>query len=447
MNNLQKRSLLRLRWMHRLFDPCGLMLSDGSAVEIVEAGYVADTGSKGADFHGASLRVVDTGVMLYGSIRIDAVSSDWRESGEMSDPSSESVVLHVVGEQDRVLVRGNHPVRTLVLPVAQELEELFENILADPVGAERCVPFYSGLEQIERGQILSRLMADRLRRKAGEVLDICRSVNRDWEETAYICFLRSLGMGDKKRSYEALARSLPYRYILKCYGDTQQIEALLMGQSGYLTVQGDSPDAYTRQLQDIYLELKKEYGLKRPVVMWGGRSGGPVRPVSLPPVMLATAAHLLGREPQLFARVLSCATGGGDLAQLRELFRSQTSDYWREQHLQSEKRFTHSGSFSDQKIDLRIINFVIPLITARGTEAGDENLREWALALYEEVAPEENLYIRRWEAGGVPARNAFDSQALIQLATEYCAPKRCGECPVGTLRLVREGKEPARRGG
>jgi hypothetical protein len=39
--------------------------------------------------------------------------------------------------------------------------------------------------------------------------------------------------------------------------------------------------------------------------------------------------------------------------------------------------------------------------------------------------------MRAWQAAGVRPRNAFESQALLQLATEYCAARRCAECPVG----------------
>ena len=39
--------------------------------------------------------------------------------------------------------------------------------------------------------------------------------------------------------------------------------------------------------------------------------------------------------------------------------------------------------------------------------------------------------MRGWHDAGLTLRSAFESQALLQLATEYCAAKRCAECPVG----------------
>ena len=46
-----------------------------------------------------------------------------------------------------------------------------------------------------------------------------------------------------------------------------------------------------------------------------------------------------------------------------------------------------------------------------------------------------------WAAAGAAPRNAFESQALLQLATEYCAAERCAECPVGRriLQKIADG--------
>ena len=283
-------------------------------------------------------------------------------------------------------------------------------------GADGCVGFFGALEPVEQEQILARLLSDRLRRKAAEVERLCHELGGDWEQTAYVCYLRSLGMGDRKQSYEALARSIPLRCFVRCAGNRQQAEALLLGQSGYLTA-APSSDPETRQLQDIYLTLKQEYGLRRPVVAWGGAG---VRPASLPPAMLRQAAALLTATPLLASAIRQAVDGG--MTALRDLFGQA------------------GMGVSPEKIDLRIINLVIPLLTAIGMETGDAELRDRALALYEEVAPEVNRYTRHW--GEVfDLLSAADSQAVIQLCTEYCARRRCAECPVGVLRLVRLWKK------
>jgi hypothetical protein len=46
-------------------------------------------------------------------------------------------------------------------------------------------------------------------------------------------------------------------------------------------------------------------------------------------------------------------------------------------------------------------------------------------------APESNQYIESFNNFGVKAKNASDSQALIQLFTNYCTHKKCLNCNIG----------------
>ena len=80
---------------------------------------------------------------------------------------------------------------------------------------------------------------------------------------------------------------------------------------------------------------------------------------------------------------------------------------------------------------------------AYGSYTGRDALRDNALALLERLPAEQNRYMRAWrEAGGPQPRNAFESQALLQLATEYCAPRRCAACPLGR-RILRRAEQLA----
>lgn len=419
MIHCPNKKLLALIWGHRLFRDEQISAPEGE-ICVESPGYVSEmvgsgVGCEGPDFLNAAVRYGDT--VIYGGVRVDGRASEWRETGRMTDPVFDSVAFHVVGERDRVLVRDGHPVRTLVLTPAPELELLHVQMLDQAtVGANGCIGFFGAIEPVEQEQIIARLLSDRLRRKTAEVERLYHEMGGDWEQTAYVCYLRSLGMGVRKQSYEALARSIPLRCFVRCAGDRLQAEALLLGQSGYLAEVGEA-DPAIRQLQDIYLTLKQEYGLRRPVVSW---SSAGVRPASLPPTVLRQAASLLARAPILASEIRKAIDGG--MVVLRDLFGE-----------------TAIG-VSSEKIDLRIINLVIPLLTAIGMETGDAELRDRALALYEEVAPEVNRYTRHW--GEVfDLRSAADSQAVIQLCTEYCDRARCAECPVGVLRLVKLWKK------
>lgn len=426
MTESEYRQLLKVVWGHRLYGSTAVRWSDGTVAHVDRAGYsraypYSGEGVEvlsGPDFEHAGVSCGES--MLYGGVRVDIRSSSWRMSGDISSPAYDSVLFHVVVERDRVLFRHGHEVRTLILEISPALERQYSEMLQEShQGSSGCRIFFGSLAGVEQEQILSRLLADRLRRKSQEVEDIYHSLGCNWDETAYVCYMRSLGMGDRKRSYEALARSVPYGCIVRCQGDVQQGMALLLGQSGYLSEVG-SPDPTIRQLQDIYLTLKEEYGLRRPVVNWGGAS---VRPSSLPPAQLSNAAAFLVRTPQLGDRVREGVLQGGET--LRQLFVGASTD-----------RVLTGGAISQERADLRIINFAIPYAAALGRSTGDTGLQEASLGLYDGVAAEHNRYTRQW--GEVcSVERASESQAIVQLCTEYCGRGRCGECPIGVLRLVR----------
>lgn len=426
MTESERRQLLKVVWGHRLYGSADVRWSDGRVAYVERGGYASEQPGDGAgvsapgpDFENAAVSWGES--MLYGGVRVDGLASSWRTEGDISSTAYDSVLFHVVGERDRVLFRKGREVRTLVLQVAPALERQYESMLSESGhGSEGCLSFFGGLAGVEQEQILSRLLADRLRRKRMEVEGIYHSLGGSWDETAYVCYMRSLGMGERKHSYEALARSLPYGCLVRCQGDVQQGEALLLGQSGYLALMGSS-GASVRQLQDIYITLKEEYGLRRPVVSWGGVS---VRPSSLPAAQLSGAAAFLVRTPQLGERVREAVLEGVDA--LRGLFGGAAANCKSESGCQ----------ISMERADLRIINFAIPYAAALGRSSGDVRLQEAALGLYEGVAAEHNRYTRRW--GEVcELERASESQAVVQLCTEYCGRRRCGECPIGVLRLVR----------
>ena len=147
---------------------------------------------------------------------------------------------------------------------------------------------------------------------------------------------------------------------------------------------------------------------------------------------LAQAAAFFMQDEFVMDRAMACRSE----EDVRKLFCIEASDYWRTHHIpgtagdESPKRL---GTF---KANIIGINLVAVLQYTYGSYTGNERLRDCSLALLERLAAEDNRYMRDWRASGIAPRNAFESQALLQLATEYCAAKRCEECPVGR-RILR----------
>ena len=61
----------------------------------------------------------------------------------------------------------------------------------------------------------------------------------------------------------------------------------------------------------------------------------------------------------------------------------------------------------------------------------DEDLAERAFDILDHVHAERNYITRCWERAGIRVSTAADSQALIELRTNYCDRKDCLRCRFG----------------
>lgn len=417
------RLFLRTIWQNRLFEGCALRLTDGTEFEIVSSGIRNDDGVRLPDFAFAAIRFKDSNVTLYGNIKIDVQSSHWREQGSVNAPEFSSVILHVVLAQDVIITQNNREIPTLIMEIPPIVASRYDDLRCGRV----CRGYLSSMEEIYRHHILTRVMSDRLKRKSDEILAIFESVHRDWHETAYICFMRAFGFREQKAGFETLARSLPLRFIRLHSDSLPDLEALILGQAGLLDV--DSADNYTRRLQDQYTELSRRHDLRPRQISW---RGGVVRPCSLPVFSLIRAAVILKDEERFLHRVLSA----GCCDDMVAIFDVTLSEYWQNHSGPSRVSSKNSTMMTDLQKRNQIINFVIPFLTAYGIVTADEEMRDKAVGLYEQLPAEDNQHTRHWSNnGGYCAPNAFFSQALIQLRTAYCGDGLCGDCPLGVHQL------------
>jgi hypothetical protein len=153
-----------------------------------------------------------------------------------------------------------------------------------------------------------------------------------------------------------------------------------------------------------------------------------MRPNNFPTVRIAQLACLYHRSGQLFGKALAAA----DARELERMFVVSLSNYWRTHYrfggaptAPSERRL---GKATVQSI---LINAVVPAYFAYGQSRQEDRYRERALDLLEALPAERNAVVRRWTRLGWAARNAADSQALLELKRAYCDPVRCTSCAVG----------------
>lgn len=86
-------------------------------------------------------------------------------------------------------------------------------------------------------------------------------------------------------------------------------------------------------------------------------------------------------------------------------------------------------------IDNIVINTIAPVLFAYGSYYQEQKYKDKALEWLEQTTAEKNNITKGFLQSGVKNKNAFDSQALIELKNEYCTKKRCLECGVGNALL------------
>jgi len=147
---------------------------------------------------------------------------------------------------------------------------------------------------------------------------------------------------------------------------------------------------------------------------------------------LAQLAMLYHKQQNLFSKVIVAKT----VKELSQLFDITISDYW-QTHYQFDKASPKKKKqFSKSFIDLLVINTIVPIQFAYAKCQGKET-SESLIDLLREVAPEKNIIIEKFSGFGIKAKNAFESQSLLQLKNEYCNHGKCLQCAVG-IQLLKE---------
>ena len=156
------------------------------------------------------------------------------------------------------------------------------------------------------------------------------------------------------------------------------------------------------------------------------------RPDNFPTIRLAQLAMLYHKQQNLFSKAIVAKT----VKELRQLFDITISDYW-QTHYQFDKASPKKKKqFSKSFIDLLVINTIVPIQFAYAKSQGKET-SESLIDLLREVAAEKNVIIEKFSNFGIKAKNAFETQSLLQLKNEYCNHGKCLQCAVG-IQLLKE---------
>lgn len=423
---LTMEQLLHYVWKHKIFPLSELRTTTGLPVEVVDAGR--HNHHDGPDFFNAKLKI--DGTLWVGNVEIHSLASDWMRHGHDKDKAYDSVIMHVAGNVDCEVFRTNgEPIPQLRLACPEEVEKHYEELLH----ADRFPPCHGVLGTLP-GLIvhswLSALQSERLEQKAALINDRLQRRNHHWEDTLFATLARNFGFGTNGDAFETWAGLVSLRAVDKHRDNLLQVEAIFLGQAGLLEDTA-CPDAYYLLLQKEFRYLQHKFDLPRmDGSLWRFMR---VRPANFPYIRLAQLAYLYHTGDGLLSRVIEAGT----LKDLSRLFAVRTSVYW-ETHFDFKKASARKiKTIGAKSLNLLVINTVVPFLYAYDRYKADETLCQRAGRLFEELAAEDNHVIRMWSEAGLPVSTAADSQALIQLQNEYCAPKKCLYCRFGYEYLKR----------
>jgi len=410
--------LLQFIWQFQYFNKSELATTNGEKVQIIFPGKFNT--NQGPDFSDAKIKIGNT--MWAGSIELHLKTSDWEKHNHENDKNYKNVILHVVLENDDNKTEGVVPLVELRTRISKLLLQRYEELM-NSSSFIPCEKIIHTVRDITWKSWKERLLAERLMRKAEAVDNYLQQNNYHWEETFWWLLARNFGMKVNADAFEAMARSVSINILAKHKQQIHQLESLLLGQAGLLNGKKFTED-HPKLLQKEYSFLQNKYNLK-PIHL-------PVhflrmRPENFPTIRLAQLAMLIHTSAHLFSKIKE----ENSVTEIKKWFDITANDYWHYHY-----RFDEASSFKkkrlgDAMIDNIIINTVCPVLFAYGNYHDENKYKDKALKWLEQTLAEANSITKGFLKLNIENKNAYDSQALIELKNEYCSKKRCLECGVG----------------
>jgi len=409
-------------WKARLFNSDCLQTTDGEEIEIIYPGLRND--DSGPDFFNARIRIA--GVLWAGNVEIHVKASDWIRHHHQRDVNYDTIVLHVVFDDDKIILRPNGssiPTLSLKGRVSSFLLNQYLDLVQGGTLWIPCEKSIAIVNTFKKNNWYERVLVERLQKKNEEIGSLLVRNNHDWEEAFYRYLLRAFGFKINNQPFEMLGNSLPMTYLSKHRNELVHIEALLFGQAGFLA---DSiENSYFDKLKTEYQFFKTKFGLtplSRSIWKFGR-----LRPANFPTLRIAQFASIFYHNEKMLSKVLTSA----NLSEVYSLFHHETSPYWlRHYHFKKQGK-CYGKWIGSSGIENLVINAIIPFVFYYGYLNHQPDLKEKALIWFEQCKPETNKITKGWEAIGEENKSGARSQALIHLKEQYCDLKKCLSCSIG----------------
>ncbi|MFN2261247.1 MAG: DUF2851 family protein [Psychroflexus sp.] len=420
-----REAFLHYVWKFKKFDFKNLETSCGMPVSISQIGKHNETES-GPDFQQAKLKIGDQ--LWAGNVEIHLKSSDWYAHGHQNDKAYDNVILHVVWEDDVDVFRSDQTqIPSLKLQDYISKKQLnsylnlFENNKEKWINCENSI---SEVDDFKISTWLERLYIERLEAKNTLILDFLEQSSNNWDEVCFKMLAKNFGLNINGQSFLQMANSLDFKVVNKLSENQFQLEALFFGMSGILNKNHD--DVYFEDLKKEFQFLKQKFQLtsEENIQVKYFR----LRPDNFPNIRLSQLAMLYSKKQHLFSKLIQSKT----LKNIYEILDVSASNYWDTHYNFGKESKMRPKKLSQNFKDLLIINTLIPLKFAYSKYKGQTNFEEDIYPFISALKSEKNSITKGFsKLKPKISENALESQALIQLKTNYCDLYKCMKCQIG----------------
>ncbi len=416
-----KEDFLQYIWLYQLFDTTHLKTTTGDSIKILNQGTLND--DAGPDFINAKIKIGKT--IWVGNIEIHFNASDWDKHRHQNDESYNSVILHVVKNNDKTILNANkQEIPTLIMPVDEKLLNNYHELTKTPI-FPACTPYLDFVSQFTIKHQINRTTIERLERKTTDILLLAETTNNDWSSVLYQLLGKYFGVKTNVQPFEMLMQNLPLKFLAKHKNNRLQIEAMLFGVAGFLEQTLKTADEYYLALQKEWLFLSAKFNLKPlPIFIW---KFSKMRPANFPTVRIAQYAGIIFNSSRLFSKIIEQE----EITKIITFFSVKPSDYWDTHYQFFTTSINRKKIAGKQFINTLLINVVIPIVFAYGQYTGNEDLKNKALIWLEQLPAENNTVINTYKKAGFQIENAFISQGLLTLYENYCKKLNCLNCIIG----------------
>jgi len=422
-----KEDFLHYVWKNGLFQQENLKTTEGEPIKIINKGI--PNFDAGPDFVNAQILIGD--ILWGGNVEIHKSSSDWYAHHHEKNPAYDNVILHVVYEDNMpVYNRNNSQIPTLVLSkhIPKKLLKDYNKLIKNKA-ILRCQNHIKDVDKFTIVQFKYRLFIERLEHKYQIVKNLLLQTENDWDQVLYETLLKYFGGVVNKDAFELLAGFLPFRVFRKYTDNPFQLEALLFGVSGFL--KEPKTDKYYQALQNEFTYLKEKHNLAiMPAHMIKFHR---LRPLNFPTIRLAQFAQVCSKTENLFEKLMQIKKPEDAYA----ILEMEAGEYWDTHYNFDKTTKTRKKRLGKNFIDILLINVIVPLKFAYQKYKGNYNETE-IIDLIESVKPEKNKIVNIFTKIDLIAKNALDTQAIIQLNENYCQKNACLRCDVGHF-IIRKG--------